>query len=1184
MNDPKSAPKETPKTKLVQIEEQVLSFWNERQIFKKSLERGGKEFTFYDGPPFATGLPHFGHLLPTTIKDVIPRYKTMRGFHVSRRWGWDCHGLPVENLIEKELGLKSRKDIQEFGIDKFNAAAKASVLRYANEWRQIIPRIGRWVDMENDYRTMDAGYTQSVWWAFRELFDKGLVYEGFKVMQLCPRCGTTLSNFEVNQGYKDITDISVYVKLELAKEPNTFFIAWTTTPWTLPGNVALAVGADIDYARVSHAGATYILARDRVADVFAGKEHSLDKVVKGSELVGQAYKPLFSYYNTDATINYQNGWKVYAADFVTTTDGSGIVHIAPAFGEDDLKLGQDNDLPFVQHVGQDGRFKAEVTDFAGLEVKPKGSDDEKDGHQKTDIEVIKWLAHNGRLFEKKKIVHSYPHCWRCATPLLNYATSSWFVRVTDIKDKLVAANQRVNWVPEDIRDGRFGKWLEGARDWAISRSRFWGAPIPVWRGVGSGKLYAVGGLEDLKALVKRSSNSYMLMRHGEAESNAKGISNSDVHKKYPLTAKGREQVAARATEIAKCGVDVIVASDFDRTKETARMVADACGIPHNKIVYDERLREYGVGPEREGKLWRETEAHVREHGPYPGMETPAHLKRRVFAALYDMDKRFQGKRILVVAHGSPLNTLMQGVEATAGHDKIMHDERRYFQATAELHELDFVRLPVNEDYDLDLHRPYIDKVEYVAPNGVNGGEELVRVPEVFDCWFESGSMPFAEVCYTGKALPEFDPKGRMGGLLGGKKGFPADFISEGLDQTRGWFYTLTVLGTALFGRSPFKNVVVNGLILAEDGQKMSKSKGNYPPLMDTLNKYGADSMRYFFASSPAVKAEDVRFSERGVDEVSKKLLQRLDNVLAFYEMYAGDVKGGKAVAASDKSKDALDRWVLSRLSETRDAVTDALEAYQIDRAARPLMSFVDDLSTWYLRRSRDRFKSDDAADRDAALATTRFVLANFAKVAAPLIPFYTEYLYGRVKAAGEPESVHLCDWPTLAKADASSIADMAEVRRLVTVGLEQRSKANVKVRQPLAVATVKEPAEKGAKRLSDAALALIQDELNVKRVAYGFAQGDIDLDTSITPELKREGVARDLIRTIQEERKNAGLTVGDRATLLLDSDEKGKELVQEFWPEVKRVTLVDGVEYAELPKGSELKAEEFTFRISLRKK
>ncbi len=1161
MADQKQQPK--AKTKLVEIEEKVLGFWNTQDIFKKSLDKGGKEFTFYDGPPFANGQPHYGHMLASFIKDTIPRYKTMQGFHVSRRWGWDCHGLPVENLVEKELGLASKKDIQEYGLEKFNKAAQDSVLRFADDWRHIIPRIGRWVDMENDYRTMDPGYTESVWWVFKNLYDKGLVYEGFKSMQICPRCETTLSNFEVNQGYKDITDISVFVKLELKNEPGVYFLAWTTTPWTLPGNVALAVGADINYVRVTYAGSTFIVAQDRVADVFAGKEHSVTTMVKGSALTGVAYKPLFSYYNTGATKNIQNAFKVYAADFVTTTDGTGIVHIAPAFGEDDMKLGERENLPFVQHVGMDGRFKKEVVDFMGQEVKPKAD------HQKADIEVIKWLAHKGFLFEKKKIIHSYPHCWRCDTPLLNYATSSWFVRVTEFRDKLVATNKKVSWVPNDIRDGRFGKWLEGARDWAISRSRFWGAPIPIWRGIESGKIYPVGSLSDLARIIKKSGNTYTLVRHGEAESNALAISNSEILDKYHLTEKGRGEVALRAKELAAQGVDIIIASDFLRTKETARIIAHECGIPENKIIYDVRLREYSVGPEREGKSWQETENHVRLHGPYPGMEKPEHLKQRVLQALTDIDARYTGKKIVIVSHGSPLNTIMHGIEGSSGADKIMHDERKYFTTTAEMHSYSFIPFPHNKDFDLDLHRPFIDTVSCVAPDG----EVLVRVPEVFDCWFESGSMPYGEACYVGKKQPHFDPKG---GFFKRKIGFPADFIAEGLDQTRGWFYSMMVLGVGLFGTSPYKNVIVNGIILAENGEKMSKRLKNYPDPLEVINTYGSDSLRYYLLSSPVVAAQDLCFVEKGVDDISKKLLQRLDNVLAFYELYA--TPKNAELDPNTLSTHILDQWIIARLIETADEVSKQLDLYQLDKASRPLLSFVDDLSTWYLRRSRDRFKSDDKADMSAALSTTRYVLREFAKISAPFIPFYAEYLFGKVKTTDESESVHLEIWPEYADANRGVIEHMAEVRRLVTLGLEQRAKVNIKVRQPLSKLTIQNT------DLGEEYLALIKDEVNVKTVAGDEAMKDeVVLDTTVTEDLRKEGVVRDVIRAIQELRKTAGLTVGDRVTLVLESDEKAKELIHAFIHDIKKVTLVTGIEYGHVSEATPLVIDEFTFKLGFKK-
>lgn len=1155
-----------PKSKLVENEERVLAFWNKERIFQKSLEatEKGKEFVFYDGPPFANGTPHYGHLLASFIKDAIPRYKTMQGFHVSRRWGWDCHGLPVENLVEKELDLKTKKDIELYGIGKFNEVAQASVLRYAEEWREQIPRIGRWVDMENDYRTMDAGFTESVWWVFKTLYDRGLIYEGFKSMHICPRCETTLSNFEVNQGYKDVTDISVYVKFELVDEPGTYMLVWTTTPWTLPGNVALAIHPDIMYSIVEVDGARIILAKDLVSPaVFGDKLFKPLSEVSGASLVGKKYKPLYPYYDHEGTKNRAQGWKIYGASFVTTTDGTGIVHIAPAFGEDDLNLGREKNLPFVQHVGMDGRMKAEARDFVGMEVKSK------DDPQKTDVEVIKNLAHRGLLFEKKKIIHPYPHCWRCETPLLNYATSSWFVRVTDFKDKLVRANKKVSWVPGDIRDGRFGKWLEGARDWAISRSRYWGAPLPVWRGVQSGKLYVAGNIEELKSLVKRRGNTYTLMRHGESEANTLGISNSRDRERYHLTEKGVREVEARAKEFARQGIDVIVSSDFLRTKETARIIARAVGIPENEIVYHDQLREFDVGAEREGKPWRETERHVRSGQTYPDMETSAQVKRRAFKALYDIDGRYEGKRILIVSHGAILNTLYSGVDAPADIARLFHDSRRHFQVTAEVQPLDFVPLPHNDDFNLDLHRPFIDKLECVAPDG----EALLRVPEVFDCWFESGSMPYGEACYVGKAKEHFDPKG---GWFKKKIGFPADFIAEGLDQTRGWFYSMIVLGTALFGESPYKNVIVNGIILAENGEKMSKRLKNYPDPMDVVSTYGSDALRYYLLSSPVVSAQDLRFSEKGVDEVSKKLLQRLDNVLSFYELYRDD-----SVELPKQSSHILDRWIVARLNETIREVTGALERYELDKASRPLMSFVDDLSNWYIRRSRDRFKSDDVTDRLRALATTRLVLARFAQVSAPFLPFYAEHLWSKVKLPTDTESVHLTRWPEsgskVSTHETRLISDMAEIRRVISIGLEQRAKLNVKVRQPLAKATLK-------KSFDADYTDLAKDELNVKSVVIDTTlTSDVLIDSLITPELREEGIARDIIRAVQDLRKKSGLTVGDKVELVLDSDEKGKELVAKYLTEIRRVTLVTGVSYGDVPDAEKIQIEEYSFGFRFKK-
>ena len=1114
-------------------EESILKFWHDYGIFEKSLEKDSPrgEFVFYDGPPFATGLPHFGHLLPTTLKDLIPRYKTMQGYSVRRRWGWDCHGLPVENIIEKELNLDSKKDIEGYGIDKFNEAARQNVLRYAEEWRKIVPRAGRWVDMVNDYKTMDPGYTESVWWAFKTLNDKGLVYEGFKSMHLCPRCETTLANFEVNQGYKDITDISVFVRCELSDEPNTFLLAWTTTPWTLPGNVALAVNSEETYGIFEVEGSKYIVLNSRVEQVFKDKEFKKENEIKGSELIGKSYKPIFDYYINDEKVkNKENGWKVYGADFVTTEDGTGIVHIAPAFGEDDYGLSVRENLPFIQHVAKDGHFKPEVKDFPGLQVKPKSSD--KDGHQATDVEVIKWLAKENKLFKKEKIVHSYPHCWRCDTPLINYATSSWFVKVTDLKDKLVEENNKIKWIPEAVGSGRFGKWLEGARDWAVSRQRFWGAPIPVWRCNSCESYEVIGSLNELKSKVKKR-NTYIVMRHGEGEHNVQYIVTSDNHKKFHLTDAGRAQVELVAHTLKDDTIDAIYVSPLTRTKETAEIVIEATAFK-GQVIEDERIREYDFG-DLDGKSFEEYQRYyssVKEQldKRLPNGENIRDVAERVGEFIYEIDEQYEGKTILIVTHDGPASVLFALAEG--GHDKdLINNWAGDFLETGHIKELEFVPLPHNDKYEVDFHRPYIDGVKYKC----SCGGEVSRVSDVFDCWFESGSMPFAEVHYPRENKEFFEGHH-----------FPADFIAEGLDQTRGWFYTLLVLGVGLFGKSPYKNVIVNGLILAEDGQKMSKSKNNYPPVMPLIEKYSADAFRFLLMQSPSVKSEDFAFSEKAVDEINKKVLMRLQNVVSFYEMYAVESK-----SEYKESENVLDKWIVSRLNQTVELVTKHFDSYEIDKGVRPIADFIDDLSTWYLRRSRDRFKSDDALGKNDAIQTTKFVLFELSKAVAPVMPFYAEELYQKVKGDNGKESVHLDTWPVAQKADMEIIAKMQTTREIVEIGLAMRNKENIKVRQPLQSFTT---------NLSLDALFpdIVSDELNVKEIKSG---NESSLDTNLTEDLKKEGQMRELLRAVQDKRKELGWNQSDRGEINVGKD--AGEFLNQFENEFKKVSGIVKINYTD---------------------
>ncbi len=944
-----------------------MDFWEKNDIFKKSEEQNKDRpvFSFYDGPPFATGLPHYGHILASIIKDAIPRYQTMKGRLVPRKWGWDCHGLPIENLIEKDLRLKSKKEIEEYGIEKFNKKAEESVLKYAGEWKKIIPRVGRWVDMENDYKTMDRNYTESVWWVFKTLYDKGLVYEGYKSMHICPRCETTLSNFEVTQNYKEIKDSAVTVKFELVDEPNTYVLAWTTTAWTLPGNAALAINPDVIYCKIKNQKSNlknkefYILAKERLEIIKDGYE--IVEEIEGKNLIGKKYKPLFSYYADDEKLeNRENGWQIYGADFVNTGEGTGIVHIAPAFGEDDMNLGNQEKLPFIQHVNMDGKFKEEVKDFSGLFVKPKGNPKE------TDEKIIKWLEENGKLFHQELISHSYPFCWRCETPLLNYAASSWFVEVAKIKNKLLENNQKINWVPAHLRDGRFGKWLENARDWAISRSRYWGAPLPVWRCEKCGEIKVIGSTEEI-----------------------------------------------------------------DKT---------------------------------------------------------------------------------------------------------------------------------------DLHRPYIDEVEFSCACG----GKMRRVPEVFDCWFESGSMPYAQKHYPFENKEEFE------------KTFPAEFIAEGVDQTRGWFYTLLVFSTALFDKPAYKNVAANGIILAEDGQKMSKRLKNYSDPMDVVEKYGADALRFYLLSSPAVRAESLNFSEKGVDEARKKVIMRLKNVLAFYKMYVDSSQ--LIVVSSHTPENVLDKWILARLYQLTGEITEAMEKYELDKAARPLGDFVDDLSTWYVRRSRERFK-EEGGDKDNAAATLNYVLIEFSKLLAPFTPFVAEEIYQEVvsiqSSAVRKESVHLEEWPQISSqysvVSSQILEEMKKVREIVSFAFEARLKAGIKVKQPLASLKIKNEELKTKEEL----LNLIKDEANVKEIIFGAdIENGVELDIEITPELRQEGITRELVRNIQDLRKKAGLKPQDKIELVIETDKNGEEFVEKFESEIKKGTNTTSIKFSE-NNGEEIKIDELKFIIKI---
>lgn len=1064
-----------PKANFPAQEEEVLSFWKEKDIFKKSIaqRKDSQEYVFYDGPPFATGLPHFGHFIPSTIKDIIPRYQTMKGYRVERRFGWDCHGLPVENLIEKELGLNSKTDIESYGVAKFNEACRDSVLRYVNEWEQTITRLGRWVDFDNDYKTMDPDYMESIWWVLKSLWEKGLLYEGHYILPYCPRCATVLSNHELALGgYKDVHDPAITVRFKVTEagphsnDPelangSTYLLAWTTTPWTLPSNLGLTMGADIDYVKVADGDECYILAESRLGAYYKKPEDcTILWRKKGSELVGTRYQSLFPYFahlkeatdGSDGNPASIGAFRVFNADFVSTEDGTGIVHTAPGFGEDDNLVFKGTGVPTICPIDNECRFTDDVPDYQGRFVKD------------CDKDIIDRLKGEGSLVKRDQILHAYPFCWRCSSPLIYRAVGSWFVKVEDIRDRMVAANQKINWQPDHIKNGRFGKWLEGARDWAISRNRYWGNPIPVWKCPDCGKTHCVGSRQELKELS-------------------------------------------------------------------------------------------GVYPE-------------------------------------------------------------------------------------------------------DLHKHFVDEITIPC----DCGGTMARIPEVLDCWFESGSMPYAQNHYP------FENKDYL------ESHFPADFISEGLDQTRGWFYSLTVLAAALFDRPAFKNCVVNGLILASDGKKMSKSLRNYTDPAEAVAMFGADAIRLFLMHSTAVKADDLKYSDEGVRDVLKGILIPLWNSYSFFVTYA-NIDGVEAAGhgfADSLPVNPLDRWLLSITQRMVQDVTVAMDAYDLSKAIDPIVSYIDQLNNWYIRRSRRRFwKSENDGDKKEAYETLYWALKTFARVAAPVIPFITESIWLNLRTKDDPESVHLADYPEYNEVhrDLELEFKMGTVQKAVSMGRSLRYQYNLKIRQPLKSVefVTKNPDEK---RVLLEMEESIREELNVKKVVFhqredelveykakanfrtlgkelgplmkaasaaiaGLGQESIQsilegstlsievegkpveldsskilvdriekanlkvvnegtltvaLDSEITDDLRREGYVRDLVRGIQSLRKESGLSVTDRIHLKVSGSGSPdlQEACSQFADFIKGETLAESLNWVEesdwnASNASQVEAGEALWRLALEK-
>ena len=1005
-------------------EAEVLKFWKDNDVFGQSvkLREGCETFTFYDGPPTANGKPHIGHIETRAIKDLVPRYQLMKGKNVLRKAGWDTHGLPVELEVERTLGLDGKEQIEKYGIEPFIKACKQSVWKYKAEWEHMSDRVGFWLDMENPYITYENSYIESVWWSLKQVWEKGLLYKGHKVVPYCPRCGTALSSHEVSQGYKEVEDSTAFVRFPVKGQEKTFFYAWTTTPWTLPSNVALCVGPDYDYAKFRHHGETAIMAKALIPQV-VGEDVEILETMKGRDLVGTEYEPLFGFVRD---IPDKPAWRVVADDYVTLTDGTGIVHIAPAFGEDDARVGRLNDLPFVQLVDARGIMDAR-TPWAGLTVK------------QADAPIVEELKKSGLLLKSEPHLHNYPFCWRCDTPLIYYARSTWFIRMTAVKEQLQASNQSVNWMPDNIKDGRMGNFIDNVLDWGLSRERYWGTPLPVWVCGDCGHVHVIGSVEELK----------------------------------------------------KLGKDV---------------------------------------PE-----------------------------------------------------------------------------------------------------DIELHRPYIDQVTLRCEK-CGGG--MKRTPEVIDCWYDSGSMPFAQWHYPFENKEKFEAN------------FPADFISEAIDQTRGWFYTLLAIGTLIFDRSPFENCLVLGHVQDKDGVKMSKHKGNVVDPWEVLDKQGADAVRWYFYSAGAPWLPS-RFSGDMVSEVQRKFMGTLWNTYAFFTLYASidgyDPNGAKA-APGDFS--LMDKWVLSRLNTLADFVDKGLADYRITETARAIAAFTDELSNWYVRRCRERFWGKGLeGDKLAAFETLYTVLTTLTGLIAPYTPFMAESMYQNLSAKnpGAKMSVHLTDFPKadLAKVDSGLEEEMEKVIEIVQLGRACRATAGMKTRQTARTLYVKGAA------LTPGMTDLVADELNVKAVAFvddarafttykikpqlrtvgpkygklvgaigrallemdgndvvdAFARGEtlkftvedtavelaeadvltepmqkpgfvaetesgvtVVLDTNLTPELIEEGFVREVISKVQTQRKEAGFEVTDHILITLSTTPRLQDVVLRGKADILRAALADGLAVAE-PEG-----------------
>ncbi len=1120
-----------------EIEEKVLDFWKKKDIFKKTLKpkKEGKEktFNFWEGPPYANGRPGIHHVLSRVFKDVFLRYKTMKGFVVPRKAGWDTHGLPVEIEAEKALGVDNKKAIEEIGIEKFNEKAKEAVFKYKEEWEKMTERIGYWLDLDNAYMTYTPDFIESLWWTFSKINDRGYLKEFYKILPYCPRCETALSSHELGQPgvYREVEDPSIFIKFPIKGKKDEYILVWTTTPWTLSANVAIAFDKDIRYKKYK-VNKEIFWAYNIPEELLGDSEVKILEEKKGKEFEGIEYEPL---YKLDGDIKLPKKlYTMHSADFVSTEDGTGFVHIAPTFGEDDFNL------IFKDGISGDYKIPETITEEGKVS---KGFIGEGMFVKEADKIILEDLTKRNLLFANKKEKHEYPHCWRCDSPLLYSARKSWFFEMSRLRDDLVKSNEKVNWVPDYIKYGRFGEWISQARDWAISRERYWGTPLPIWRCSECDNVSIADSLEYLNKN-RFNKNQFLIMRHGEADANVGDWLASEESKGAKishLTKKGIKQVEDSSKKLSKEDIDIIFASPFERTQRTAEIVSKETGV---KVITDKRLSEIKTGNFNNKKVkeyhkeYPTTEFRF-ENAPEGG-ETLADVRKRVFEFIKDINSKYSNKKILIVAHGDALWMLESAVKNMEFKDS---DKIKYIK-TGEFRKIELNNFPADSYGLIDIHRPYVDDV-YLKCDKC--GEKMERVVDVADVWFDSGAMPYASnyFPFDKKSIVKKDNKELP-------SGFPADFISEGIDQTRGWFYTLMATSTLLGFDTPYKNVISLGLVLDKNGKKMSKSKGNVVDPWSVISKSGVDSIRWYFytITSPA---EPKNFDPNEVVKTFRRFMLMLYNSYSFLNLY-----GKKEISIKKKPNkgDLLDKWIVMKTEEYIQETTEAMENYDAMKACQSIEALINDLSRWYIRRSRKKFqKPDTKKELEEASESLAYVLLQVSKIIAPFTPFFAEALYQSLKEDykfDSKESVHLEDWAEIKKTKSEKLIEKMEIiRNIASEVLSKRAEEGIKVRQPLSKLIIK---KKRGLSLDKELLDVLADEINVKEIVLKEdIKEDFILDTEITQELKEEGRMRELVRTIQGLRQDAHYIPSNNVDLWIKAEDPIKSLIEKNEKELEKL-------------------------------